>query len=54
MIQALLCKLNLRHDWHVEHTDDGRHFRRCVRCGRDDDSGGRWTNAPGAWAGPSQ
>lgn len=23
MIQALLCKLNLRHHWHVEHAEDG-------------------------------
>ncbi len=23
MIQALLCKFNLRHEWHLEHPDDG-------------------------------
>ncbi|UEL29477.1 hypothetical protein [Pseudarthrobacter sp. L1SW] len=37
MIQALLCKLNVRHEWHLEHAEDGGVYRRCRRCGKDDD-----------------
>jgi hypothetical protein len=22
MMQALLCKLNIRHDWHIEHAEE--------------------------------
>ncbi len=40
MIQALLCKLSIRHDRHVEHADDGGLYRRCRRCVKDDSSGG--------------
>lgn len=40
MIQALLCKLSIRHDRHVEHADDGGLYRRGRRCGKDDSSGG--------------
>lgn len=32
----LLCRLNLRHQWHTETTEDGGRFRRCARCGKDD------------------
>jgi hypothetical protein len=31
------CALNLRHRWRLEHTDDGTLYRRCQRCGKDDD-----------------
>ncbi len=40
MLKALLCKLNIQHQWHVEHTEDGSLYKRCLRCGKDDDSGG--------------
>ncbi len=53
MLKALLCRLNLQHDWHIEHTDDGAIYKRCKRCGKDDDRGGGGTGAPGAWAGPA-
>jgi hypothetical protein len=50
MIKALLCKLNIRHDWHIEHTDDGALYRRCKRCGKDDD---RRRGGPANWAAPA-
>jgi hypothetical protein len=53
VIQALLSKLNIRHEWHVEHAEDGSRYRRCRLSGKDDDSGGGVTGAPGAWAGPA-
>ena len=53
MLKALMCKLNIRHEWHVEHTEDGSRYRRCRLCGKDDDRGGGGTGAPGAWAGPA-
>ena len=53
MLKALLCKLNIQHDWHVEHTEDGSLYKRCKRCGKDDDRGGGGTGAPGTWAGPA-
>jgi hypothetical protein len=31
------CALNLRHQWHLEHTEDGMLYRRCRRCRKDDD-----------------
>ncbi len=44
MLKFLLCKTNLRHQWHIEATEDGGRYRRCTRCGKYDDSGGggRW------------
>ena len=51
MLKALLCKLNIQHDWHVEHADDGGLYKRCKRCGKDDDRGGGGTGTFGAWAG---
>jgi hypothetical protein len=53
MIKALLCKLNIRHDWHVEHTEDGSLYKRCLTCGKDDDRGGGGTGTFSAWAGPA-
>jgi hypothetical protein len=53
MLKALLCKLNIQHDWHVEHTEDGSLYKRCKRCGKDDDRGAGGTGAGGAWAGPA-
>jgi hypothetical protein len=39
MIRPLLCKLNIRHDWHIVHAEDGGLYKRCRSCGKDDDSG---------------
>lgn len=61
MRKALLCKLNIHHEWHVEHADDGGPCSRCRRCGKDDDdrAGGRrggefskWLGLSG-WLGPT-
>ena len=61
MRKALLCKLNIQHDWHVEHAEDGSLYSRCRRCGKgDDDRGGgrrrgefsRWLGLSG-WLGPT-
>lgn len=49
MLQTLMCKLNLRHAWHIESTEDGSRYRRCTRCGKYDGRGGA---GPGDWAGP--
>ena len=32
----LLCRLNLRHHWHTEFTEDNQRYARCLRCGKDD------------------
>lgn len=32
----LLCRLNLRHQWHTERTEDGGRYRCCARCGKED------------------
>ena len=53
MLRALLCKLNIRHDWHTEHAEDGALYKRCKRCGKDDDSGGGGAGSFGIWAGPA-
>ena len=54
MIQALLCKLNIRHEWHIEHTDDGGMYKRCMRCGKDDDRGGGGKGSDfSGWVGPA-
>jgi hypothetical protein len=45
MIKDLLCKLRI-HDWHIEHTDDGGLYKRCLRCGKDDSGSG----ATNGWA----
>ncbi|MFJ5859901.1 hypothetical protein ACIQCM_00600 [Pseudarthrobacter sp. NPDC092439] len=49
MIQALLCKLNIRHEWHLEHADDGVVYKRCRRCGKDDDERNRGGGNFSAW-----
>lgn len=52
MIQALLCKLNMRHDWHLEHAEDGTVYKRCHRCGKDDDQRGEGRSGDfSSWAG---
>jgi hypothetical protein len=33
--RPIRCRLNLRHDWHDESTDDGTRYQRCRRCGKD-------------------
>ncbi|MDP9984709.1 hypothetical protein J2W14_004136 [Pseudarthrobacter oxydans] len=54
MIQALLCKLNMRHEWHVEHADDGSVYRRCRRCGKDDDERSKGRGGDfSPWVGPT-
>lgn len=35
-----MCKLNIRHEWHIEHAEDGSLYKRCLRCGKDDDQRG--------------
>ncbi|TLM73120.1 hypothetical protein FDW81_10600 [Pseudarthrobacter sp. NamB4] len=35
MRKALMCKLNIHHAWHVEHSEDGSLYSRCRRCGKD-------------------
>jgi hypothetical protein len=34
--KPLLCRLNVRHKWHTESTDDGGRYARCQRCGKDE------------------
>lgn len=34
--KPLLCRLHVRHVWHMQVTEDGQRYRRCVRCGLDD------------------
>jgi len=34
MWRSLMCRLNLRHEWHTENTEDGGHYKRCRRCGK--------------------
>ncbi len=48
MLKALMCKLNLRHAWHIESNEDGGRYRRCSRCGKYDTRGG----GSGDWAAP--
>lgn len=35
--RPVLCRLHLHHEWHTFTTEDGQRYRRCVRCGLDDD-----------------
>lgn len=48
-ISMSLRKLNIRHDWHLESTEDGGVYKRCRRCGKDDDpvAEGRVPQGPG-------
>jgi hypothetical protein len=34
--RPLHCRLNVRHDWHAESTEDGARYLRCRRCGKDE------------------
>ncbi len=47
MFQALLCKFNVHHEWHTEHAEDGALYKRCLRCGKDGDTG---DGADDGWA----
>lgn len=47
MVQDLRCRLDIRHQWHVEHTEDGGLYKRCLRCGRDGADG---DGANNGWA----
>lgn len=49
MLKALLCKLNLQHNWHMETTEDGGRYRRCTRCGKYQEGG---SGGNGNWASP--
>ncbi len=49
MLKTLLCKMNLRHDWHIQTTDDGGRYRRCARCGKYQEGG---SGRNGNWAAP--
>jgi hypothetical protein len=42
----VLCRLNLRHHFRWQSTDDGQRYRRCVTCGKDDTHTG---NGPADW-----
>ncbi len=48
MLWTLMCKLNIRHEWHVEHAED---YKRCRRCGKDDDERTRGGGNFSHWAG---
>jgi len=49
VLKTLLCKMNLRHDWHIQTTDDGGRYRRCARCGKYQEGG---SGRNGNWAAP--
>ncbi|HEY2299615.1 MAG TPA: hypothetical protein VGH43_17915 [Jatrophihabitans sp.] len=34
--RPLRCRLNIRHDWHNESTEDGGRYQQCRRCGKDE------------------
>jgi hypothetical protein len=34
--RPLRCRLNIRHDWHSESTEDGGRYQQCRRCGKDE------------------
>jgi hypothetical protein len=46
----LLCRLNVKHHWVMQSTEDGARFKRCTRCGKDKYDGGRGS---GDWAAPA-
>jgi hypothetical protein len=35
--RLVLCGLNLHHEWRWQSTEDGKRYRQCFRCGKDDD-----------------
>ena len=35
-MQTLKCRLNLGHDWHQEHAEDGLRYLRCSHCHKDE------------------
>ena len=48
MLKSLLCRLNLHHEWHTELTEDGKRYKRCALCGKDDARVGRGEGGPGS------
>jgi hypothetical protein len=38
--RPLLCRLNLKHQWEGQSTEDGGRYLRCTRCGKDHSGGG--------------
>lgn len=51
MLKSLLCRLNFRHEWHREFTEDGNRYKRCARCGKDHPHVGKGEGGPGAGSG---
>jgi len=47
MLGRLLCRLNVRHQWHFEFTEDNRRYSRCARCGKDNPRLGAGRGMPG-------
>ena len=39
MLTDIMCKLNIHHQLHTEHSDDGGLYKRCMHCGKDGDDG---------------
>ncbi|TQJ36748.1 hypothetical protein FBY36_4056 [Arthrobacter sp. SLBN-122] len=46
----MLCKFNVRHEWHIEHTEDGAIYKRCLRCGKDGEAADAGDGAANGWA----
>jgi hypothetical protein len=51
VLKSLLCRLNLRHEWHQEFTEDRKRYKRCARCGKDHPYVGKRDGGPGAGSG---
>ena len=34
--KPLLCRLDIHHQWRLEHAPEGGNYRRCAKCGKDD------------------
>jgi hypothetical protein len=47
MAKPWMCRLGL-HKWRPEWSEDGKKYRHCDRCGRDDDPGSGIRAAGGA------
>lgn len=33
--RPLTCRMNVHHTWRGFRTEDGGHYNRCIRCGKD-------------------
>ena len=47
----LLCRLNVRHHWHFEFTEDNQRYSRCARCGKDNPRIGGYSGSVGGAGG---